>query len=462
MPMRALHHHVVVRVGLGASLALIVLGSALAACSHDTDLGARSEAGAGAEEARAPDAPSSGTGITVTTVAPALTSAPGEKVSATWAAYRLDEGEWRVLGPTAPGTYTFAVPAARWSVALVCASDAEALSTVFVHRRTAQTRALEVSLEAQCAPPPPPAEFAIVGAIEHLPPTTQWLDFGYARDTRGSVLPVAGGKGSYEEVGVAPGTWDLGFGIRDDSFGVLTRIVLLRATPISADRKLDIDATGPASFTPSSKRLVLRGLEVGDTVTPQVLYAAGGPLGIDVGPQEVPADVAEATLAYSTVPELMQQAGDRYRGVIRSQRDRREALRSVDFSVHQALDIEVSLLPVAAKPSVVVLGTAPQVRLETRFAALASAVRHEALVVAEVNRRTQHAWHATFDALVVAGSAEVVDSMPDLSALSGWKREWELPVGVTATVTATSYEMPQALGDGTMQRATGSTETVTP
>ena len=274
--------------------------------------------------------------------------------------------------------------------------------------------------------------------------------------------PVAGGKASYEVVGVAPGTWDLGFGVRDDSFGALTRMLLLRDTVIGSDRNIDIDATGAAAFAPATKRLVLRGLDARETVRPQVVYAAGGPHGLDVGPQDVPVDARDVTLAYSTVPDAIQRAGDRYRGAIAADRDRREALRGVVFSVHSAIDIDLSLPPMAAKPVVSVLRTAPQVRLETRFAALANAASHEVRVLAEANRRTQHVWHATFDAALVAGGGEVVDAMPDLSALPGWRSEWALPVGVTATVVVTTYEAPEALGDGTMQRATGNSAVITP
>jgi hypothetical protein len=447
-------------VSLGI-LACVV--SPLAACNGDTELGTLdASVDSGGEPESAPDAASNGTGITVTSLAPALTSAPGEKASATWAAFQLDDGEWRPLGPAPEGTYTFSVPVARWAIALVCASNDGSVSTVSVHRRTAATRALEVSLETQCTPDPPPAEFVLAGTISNLPPTTTWLDFGYARDTRGMVLSVASGQGSYEVVGVAPGTWDLGFGIRDDSFGMLTRIFLLRGTILSADRTLDIDATGPASFAPASRRLLVRGVEAGDTVTPRVLYAAGGPHGIDVGPQDVPVDMNDVLLTYATVPDAMQLPGDRYHATITAERDRRVTLRSIELDVHQAVDLDVSFLPVAPKPTVVVRAKAPQVRLETRFPVLASAVRHEVRVRAEVNRRTPRVWLATFDAASVAGSVEVVDAMPDLAALPGWRSDWGLPVGVNATVTATSYEAPQAIGDGMGQRASGNSATITP
>ena len=191
---------------------------------------------------------------------------------------------------------------------------------------------------------------------------------------------------------------------------------------------------------------MLRGLDAADSISPQVLYAAGGPYGIDVGPQDVPVGMADVTLAYSTVPEAKQIASDRYHGVIKAERDQRNAERSIDFGIHQAIDLDVSLPEIVAAPAVVVLGTAPQVRLETRFPVRANSLRHEAIALSQPNRRTQHIWHATFDAAIVAGSAEVVDTMPDL----------------TATVTASTYETPQSLGDGTMQRAAGNSTTITP
>lgn len=108
-----------------------------------------------------------------------------------------------------------------------------------------------------------------------------------------------------------------------------------------------------------------------------------------------------------------------------------------------------------------VLGTAPQVRLETRFLALANAERHEVRVVAKLNRRTQHAWQATYDAASIT-SAEVVDTLPDLSALAGWRAEWALPASVTTSVTTSEVELASMLGDGTMQRTTANATTVTP
>ena len=91
---------------------------------------------------------------------------------------------------------------------------------------------------------------------------------------------------------------------------------LTGSTALSTDRTLDVDATGPSSFVPGQQRLVLRGLDPSDTVTPRILYAAGGPQGIDVGPQDVAVDQQDVTLAYATVPAGAQVATDRYRGVL--------------------------------------------------------------------------------------------------------------------------------------------------
>ena len=325
--------------GLVSLGAVVSLGAA-AACSHDTDLHAGADAAP--EDAPGTDA---GHGITVRSVAPRLTAAVAAPVSATWAAFQRDDGPWEPLAPEGEGTYAFAVPSARWAIALVCASEDDALTTVSIHHRTATTHELEITLEEQCTPAPPAAGLALTGTLSNLPPTTQWLDFGYARDSRGSVLPVLAGKASYEEVGLAPGTWDLGFGIRDDSFGALTRVFFVRATALSSDRTLDVDAAGPSSFVPGQQQLVLRGLDPSDSVTPRILYAAGGPQGIDVGPQDVPVDQQDVTLAYATVPSGAQVATDRYHGVLGAERDHREARRTIDFSIHHAIDLDLTLPP---------------------------------------------------------------------------------------------------------------------
>jgi len=395
----------------------------------------------------------SGPVITVTTLAPASTTAPPPKASATWAAYRLDEGAWLPLAAASTGTYTFPVAAARWAVALVCASEDNTLTTVHVHRRTSATTSFEVALDAQCTTPTPPDEFALMGKLTGVPATTQWLDFGYARDSRGVTLPVNAGVAAYEEVGIESGTWDLAFGLRDDPGQALTRVVIRRGEAVAADRTIDVDVAGPLSFVPSSRALLLRGVLAGDNVSPKIYYAAGGPFGIDVGPQDVPQAPPDPALRYSTIPEASQVAGDRYRGVLVAEKDRRTDGRTIMFDLHSALDLDLTFLPDAPPPAVTVVAMAPQLRFETKFPVLANAVRHEVLAETSTNRRTVHAWHATYDAASLAGATEVVDTMPELASLPGWNTAWNLVPGVTATVRATGYETPGPLSDGTMQRS---------
>jgi hypothetical protein len=449
----------VVALGL-VSGSLVALGVGGAGCSYDTDLSATLAADAAGVEADAP--PDAGPLLTVTSFAPALTAALPVKTSATWAAYRLDEDDWHAVVPSAPGTYSFPMAVARWTIALVCASDDGALSTVYVHHRTNATPSVDVTLDSSCTTPPPAAELAFTGTLTNLPATTQWLDFGYARDSRGEAIPVSGTTGTYEVVGIEPGTWDLAFGVRDEPFKAITRFVMRRGEVVSRDEKIDIDVTGPGSFALGARSLQLHGLVRGDTVTPSIFYAAGGPLGIDLGPQQVPDGMPDVSLVYSTVPAASQLAGDRYRGELGAVHDRRTGGRTIMFDIHEAIDLEMTFLPEPPEPTVTVLGVAPHARFETRFPVVAGAARHEVNALAMLNRRTQHAFHSTYDAIYVASAMELVDTTPDLSSLPGWKPEWGLPSAVPISVLATAYEEPAALGDGTMQRTTSKGVTVTP
>jgi hypothetical protein len=84
------------------------------------------------------------------------------------------------------------------------------------------------------------------------------------------------------------------------------------------------------------------------------------------------------------------------------------------------------------------------------------------LATSSTNRRTVHAWHATYDAAYVAGAAEIVDTMPELASLPGWNVVWDLPVGVEVSVLATGYETPAPLGDGMMQRVASKAAAIRP
>jgi hypothetical protein len=454
-------------LGSVAALAVSTLSLAAAAlvgagCDRDTDLSAMlafdgGDGGSGADAAVVDAAPA----ITVTTLAPALTNAPAAKASATWAAYRLDDGDWRALFPASAGTYTFPLAVARWTIALVCASDDDSLSTVYVHHRTNATPDVTVTLDDGCTTPPPPAQYAFTGTLRNVPPTTGWLDFGYARDSRGDAIPVSGTTGTYEIVGIEPGTWDLSFGIRDDSFHALTRFVMRRGHAVASDEVVDVDVNGPGSFVPGTKALRMHGLVKGDSITPSIFYAAGGPFGIDLGPQDVP-DGPDVSLSYSTVPDLQAMASDRYHGALTAEQDRRTGTRSVTFEIHQAVDLDLTFLGDPPDPTVKVLSTSPQVLFETRFAVLPNAEHHEVIAQASSNRRSPHTIRSTYDDIYVGASMEIVDTTPDLSGVPAWRPAWGLVPGVNATVFAAGYEKPLALGDGTVQRSVSKGVTLTP
>lgn len=387
----------------------------------------------------------------------------GAKASATWAAFSTDDGPWQVLAPIDVGTYALGLPAARWAVAIVCANDDDAKTAVLVYRRTLATRSLDVALAEQCTPFVDGDELTLTGNITNAPATTEWLDFGYARDSRGVAIPVpTSGSSPYELVGIEAGRWDLSFAVRDQPFRAPSRIVIRRDEALTADRAMDIDVMGPASFVPGSNRFALHAIGVGDSVQPMIFYGAGGPLGIDLGPQDVPADQTDVALAYSTVPEASQRPTDRYHGDIRVQHDRRTDERTIVFDLHAALDLDLTLLPPIEAPRVTAIGGSPLVRLETRSGTVPNASAYEIRAVSSLNRRTEHVWRTTYDSAAVAAASELVDVMPDLSALPGFKSTWSLPRGTGATVFVTALEAPQPLGDGTLQRTTAKAASIVP
>jgi hypothetical protein len=441
---------------LGSIVLLSAVALAVAGCDDDTDLSGTLEDGG--SDAPAPSGPM----ITVTTTAPARGSLPPAKASATWAAYRVDDADWHSLAPASEGAYSFPLGAARWTLALVCASADDALATIYVHHRTNLTPAVDLALDEACTPPPPPAEYALTGTLTNLPSSTQWFDFGYAHDSRGEAIPVSGTTGTYEIVGIEPGMWDLSFAVRDEPSRPITRFVVKRGVTVSRDATLDVDLAGPGSFAPGSSALRLHALLKGDTVTPVVLYGAGGPSGIDVGPQEVPDGQPDVTLAYSTVPSGTQLPSDRYHGELKAEQDRRTGSRVITFDVHQAIDLDLTFLPDPAPPQVAVVGTSPYVRLATKLAVLPGGQLHEIMALAAKNRRTQVAWRSTYDAHHIGSATELEDVTPDLSAVPGWRPAWGLPAGITTTVLAMASETPRSLGDGTTQRSASKGTEITP
>src|SRR5689334_8667864 len=83
--------------------------------------------------------------ITVTTVAPSSSLAPGRKATATWAAYRKEDGSWAKLAdpaPAAPNAYTFQTRADRWAVVFACAAADSSL--VAFHEDAVAVTSLEL------------------------------------------------------------------------------------------------------------------------------------------------------------------------------------------------------------------------------------------------------------------------------------------------------------------------------
>jgi hypothetical protein len=427
---------------------VIAIAASLAACSQS------GEAGRPAAVDGGPETPPPLTGpdvVTVTTHATSATGESGAKASATWAAYVDGAGAWHTLAPASEGTYAFHAPD-RWSVVLVCSADGDH-TIVYAFRRTLATTALDVTLSSFCTPLPPPEDGAIRGTLTNLPSTTTWLDFGYARDWRGTALPVSGTSASYEIVNVAEGPWDIAFAVRDDSALPFTRMVVRRGEVLAVDKTIDVDVTGPGSFVPGKKNLTLHAIADGDSTNLAIYYGMGGPFGVDVGPQDVPPG-ADTTATYSTIPPEVTAPGDRYRAslVVSENPDRPEQLRAIVASFHDPIDIDATFLPIAELPAVTLDATAPYARTTTHAKPFPGAVRYEILAAGEESRRTTHEWRTSIDVASLEGAPEIVDAIPDLSSLPGWDPSWAIHAS-SIKIDVTAFEAPQPLGDGTIERS---------
>jgi hypothetical protein len=460
--------------GAGAFVAAILV----AGCGSTGGAGSPSPSPSPAPPGPPPPASPGGPTITIGTYAPspnggADDAAPGvglgARASATWAAWADEADTWRPLPPASEGVYAFP-SAPRWSVAIACASSDGASSELLLYRRTSATASLDVTLASFCAPDAANEDGVLHGTLTNLPATTGWLDFGYARDWRGTALPITGTSAAYEIVNVAEGAWDLGFAVRDDAAGPFTRMVLRRGEVLALDETIDVDVNGPGSFVPGTKALSLHAIADDETPKLAIYYAmGGGAYGVDVAPQDFAAG-PDVSTAYATVPPEAQAAADRYRATLEALAgsDRPTRRRSVTFAIHAATDVDVTFPPALAPPSASVVATAPYLRTSTTFAPYAGAARYEVLAVAQGPRRETHEWRTSMDAAWVAaaqagaGAGAISDTTPDLSALPGFEPSWAIAGDTPAKIDVTAFEPAQPLGDGALARASMSSTSVSP
>jgi len=398
------------------------------------------------------------TTITVTTHVAGSSETTGGNTNATWAAFRKDDGSWSPLSPSATaGTYTFETHATRWAAAFVCADNRSSL--VAIHEEVATVTSATIELESWCGPAPADV-FTITGTLTNVSAATSWLDFGYPLESRGVVLPVAGTSATYEEVNVVSGTWDLAFGLRDDSTQGLTKIALLRNHALTADAKLDVDLSSASAFAPGTKKLLIHGIDAMENINAPIRFATnGGVQGLDVGPQNVGAG-PDADVLYSTIPASAQVATDRYRLAIAAEAD--DHTREVTGSIHDAVDLEVTLPPILDGVTATVTSPTPYVRVTTVVPMRPNAAYVESSVLAAVTNKSHRVWRMSTSANVIGASPSATFAMPDLSAVAGFDAAWTLPTDIERKVTGTIREVAVVVGDGTMTRAVSRTVTIQP
>jgi hypothetical protein len=389
--------------------------------------------------------------ITLTTVVPTSTATPGGKTNATWAAYLGKEGAWVKLEPTDVGTYSFESAGDRWTAVFACANADNALVAIHSEPINAAVLGLEIPLESWCATTPPDA-YTLSGTLSNLVDGVSWLDFGYALESRGAVLPANGTSAAYEEVNVAAGTWDLAFGVRTDSAGPLAKIALVRAQSMTTDATLDIDLAGPSAVVPETRRLVVHGLDpAAETLALPVHYTMnGGKRGIDLGPQNVPLS-ADVDVTYAAVPALAQAPTDGYRMELTATAELEGSLdvrsRGAVVTLHAPADVDFALVPPLDPPSLSFLAERPHVRVEAKTTARQAAARYELSVLAKITNRETRTWRVATSAALVT-TPDAVIAMPDLTTAPGFDAAWSIPADVRRDVEVKITDMPEPIGDG--------------
>jgi hypothetical protein len=388
----------------------------------------------------APPSTADPVGITVTTYVVPTASNVGGRVSATWAAYRVDDGPWTAMTARVPGTYRLPIPQKRYAVAFVCSDDEDVF--VIAHEDVAAQNRLAIALERACGDTRT-ERYTISGTLFNAAPAS-WLDFGYALEARGVALPVSGTNATYEEVNVAEGTWDLIFGLRPESYEPIRKLVIVRGQPITADATRDMNvATG---FAPESARLVVRGIDAErETLAAPVRYTLErGTRGIDLGPTKIP-QAPEIDVTYGTVPAAFQAETDGYRAeilAVTSGDDVRE--RAVTATFHAASDLDLTLPSAIPVPTFTTIPS-PYLRFEAAIPRRTSAATYEIQARVRVSNRAERRWK-----VVVAAPLEPsAIGLPDFSTAAGFDASWTLPEG-RRELTMTIRDVPVPIAGGVL------------
>ena len=419
-------------VGAAAPLALACVGG------PDVGAGLDVDGGPGSPDQGAPSGPS----VTVRTSTPASSLGPSAPASATWAAYRREDGTWAPLAETQPGSATYAVPATtpRWAAAFACADDQSSL-VVVREGAVGSTGSPDVELDRFCARALPD-NVTLSGTISHLPQGTSWLDFGYPLESRGAVLPSAGNVASYEEVNLAAGVWDLAFGLRPSPGEAFSRVAIVRAETLAADATLDLDFGGPNVVAPGTGRISLDGFDpTHESIFAPVYFAtSGAERGLDLGPQDIPL-ATPLVLAYATLPASFVLPGrDRYRAELSARANDDSAARGLIVEFGAPLDLQLTLPPPLPPPAVTLAATAPHPRVAARVSRRDDADDYVLDAVEQVSNRSSRAWRVRMTD--PDPGADVALEMPDLSAVPGFDPTWSLPAGQGRVVTITVNGRP--------------------
>jgi hypothetical protein len=341
--------------------------------------------------------------------------------NALWVAYQDGPGAWQPLQGT-NGSYSFAVTAARYGVAIVCTTLPDDVRGLFIQATPAELP----ELVHVCPELSWPSEIASIrGALTGIGSGDQ-VQLATGADLGQLVSPPTQ-TGSPYNITNRLGTYDLlaarmtgAFQTGVDRTLPVSQILIQRDLPVLGEVTLDIDLAGAPETV--AKTLRIDGAGPGETVLNGAVFFTERSASLSTHL------AYGAALTYRGIPDLLLRAGDGHLLFGTAEDTVAGTKRQVSQTVHGATDIRLTLPLAFTSPSVSAGAPGPYLLPRASFGAAAGAnaylITYRQKVAGifphEVQPMTE--WRA----IVTPGSLTegTQHLLPDLSGVSGWSSNW--------------------------------------
>ncbi len=128
---------------------------------------------------------------------------------------------------------------------------------------------------------------------------------------------------------------------------------------------------------------------------------------------------------------------------------------AVGAALHDAADVAVALPTPIDAPVAQKNGT----KITAKLPAYAGAALYEAIALVQLSRDARRVFRITVEPDAIGDTLDVV---PDLSSVTGYSAEWNLPTDEDVLVSARAHETPAALADGMRTRTAARGIVLTP